>query len=95
MRDKDGRLPHRESAVAMPYAEEVLVTRSDLEERATAIAELRDTVEELQVPAGVALPSAASPACSEAWGVVRALWTCACCDPTPAGLCASCVCVID
>ena len=49
VRDKDGRLPHRESATVMPWSEEALVTRSDLEERASQIAELRDTVEELQV----------------------------------------------
>ncbi len=49
VRDKDGRIPHRDAAVAVPWSDEILVTRTDLEERATAIAELRDTVEELQV----------------------------------------------
>jgi cilia- and flagella-associated protein 57 len=48
IRDKDGRLPHREGSVAVPFSEEVLVTRSDLEDRATSIAELRDAVDELQ-----------------------------------------------
>ena len=48
VRDKDGRIPHRDTAAPMPAAEEVLVTRTDLEERASSIAELRDTVMELQ-----------------------------------------------
>jgi hypothetical protein len=43
------RPPHREIVSSMPWSNETLVTRSDLEERAAAIAELRDAVEELQV----------------------------------------------
>ena len=48
VRDKDGRIPFREASAKMPWSDEVLVTRSDLEDMASAIAELEETQEEMQ-----------------------------------------------
>eukprot|EP01138_Halocafeteria_seosinensis_P003456 gb/GECG01003532.1/.p1 GENE.gb/GECG01003532.1/~~gb/GECG01003532.1/.p1 ORF type:complete len:1206 (+),score=233.77 gb/GECG01003532.1/:1-3618(+) len=48
VRDKDGRIPFREATAKMPWSDEVLVTRSDLEDMASAIAELEETQEEMQ-----------------------------------------------
>jgi uncharacterized coiled-coil DUF342 family protein len=48
VRDSQGRVPVSEGAIKMPWAEETLVTLADLEEKRTAVKELRDTVAELQ-----------------------------------------------
>ena len=48
IRDKDGRLPMSEFAVKLPWSEEVLVTVSDLDDKKTAVRDLRDQVAELQ-----------------------------------------------
>lgn len=47
VRDKDGRLPLRDVGGRMAWSDECLVTRSDLEEMAAAIAELEEAQEEL------------------------------------------------
>jgi cilia- and flagella-associated protein 57 len=48
VRDKDGRLPASEFGVKVPWAEEVLLTLSDLEDKKNAVRDLRDQVAELQ-----------------------------------------------
>lgn len=47
VRDKDGRIPLRESTSRLPWADEVLMTKSLLEEMATSITKLSDKYEEL------------------------------------------------
>jgi len=48
VRDKDGRLPASEYGVKVPWADEVAVTLSDLEDKRAAVRDLRDQVAELQ-----------------------------------------------
>ncbi len=48
VRDKDGRVVMRDSMTRLPWSDEVLVTRSDLEDMAAAITELEEMQEELQ-----------------------------------------------
>jgi hypothetical protein len=48
VRDKDGRLPMSEFAVKVPWGDEVQVTVSDLDDKKTAVRDLRDQVAELQ-----------------------------------------------
>jgi cilia- and flagella-associated protein 57 len=47
VRDKDGRVPLREAAARLPWSDEVLMTRSLLEDMARKITELSETYEEL------------------------------------------------
>lgn len=48
VRDKDGRMPLRDAGARIPWSDEILVTRSDLEDMAAAIAELEEAQEELR-----------------------------------------------
>ena len=47
VKEKDGRLPKNERPDRVPFSEEVLVTKSDLEEKNALMAELRTKVDEL------------------------------------------------
>jgi cilia- and flagella-associated protein 57 len=49
VQERKGRLRKRDRADAIPFAQEVLVTRSDLEEKHTLIHELKNQVDELTV----------------------------------------------
>ena len=48
VRDSDGRMPLRDTGGRIPWSDEVLVTRSDLEDMAASIAELEEAQEELR-----------------------------------------------
>ena len=48
VRDRDARLPASEFGVKVPWADEVMVTISDLEDKRSAVRDLRDQVAELQ-----------------------------------------------
>lgn len=48
IRDKDGRLPASEFGVKVGWADEILVTVSDLDDKKAAVRDLRDQVAELQ-----------------------------------------------
>ncbi len=48
LRDSEGRLPASDSSGKLPWAQEVLLTLSDMEERRSAISALRDTLVEVQ-----------------------------------------------
>jgi WD40 repeat protein len=47
IQEKDGRVPKRERPDAVPFSEEVLVTRSDLEDKNLLMTELKGKVDEL------------------------------------------------
>ena len=49
VREKDGRVPHRDRETQVPWAEEILVTKTELEEKEALMQELQNNVDELQV----------------------------------------------
>lgn len=49
VKERDGRLAKRDRADAVPFAQEILVTKSDLEEKTSAMADLKSQVDELTI----------------------------------------------